>query len=1247
MIFNDKLFQAFSQTERDLDAYIEIKGVKYGASDLLKDLKVNAKADVDGVWIGRAIPKMLKAEIINNGVEIHKGDEIKAFFGVKIDKAYEYINVGTYYAQNPEYSEDRKLIKVTAYDKLKAMQTIKHGKINYPITIKSLLDLISNKANIKIDTVNLLFTDYEIKEEVFFGKDKTLIELIIAIAQMNMCFAYINYDNVLTFRRVKYANAQIYQKNIFRYRYKGEVKGFNAVVISRQPQNDDVAKKDEEAQEANEIKISNNPILDLNREKFLTKLYSEATFLPKFKGLENLTMQSNPLLEVGDVIRFDYSFIGIYEHEITMTRSVLKSQIAEKTETDYRKAKGIEDLAINTEFFVNKIKNEIVGRVGDEVGSKLTELKLDEKGITQRVESVFKANKDSLKGDDGSSFEWNLLLNSKRTVTNSDYPLVRYDLADTNLKHGEIVTLVVKAKLGENKEKFGMFNSEGYVAITDLDMTHEDFDENGIAIKTGKWKADFPQRPPKNDRLLIYPFLSTVKEESTIEWAKLVRGDKTTKEWAPHYSELYGSDGKDAFIPSYTPPQDTSRYWMDLNTNKLKYFDKTTDSWKELNEELEERIQKAESNVTDEAIINKVTKSETWKLVADKANSALSSSDFTKKINEFSTSELTSDKLMTKISNTTTWSNLNDKLNSKVDASGVSSSINTWANQTLTNAYFNTKLSQTQSYKDLNGKLTTVDSRTSRLEQTVKDFTLEFTKETQVNENLIPRTEDFSKAIPPIEYGEDLFVEKVGSLLRLYDPTNNSHGGSGDRWEFRFNREIRLTGQTFWLTMSVAPEYTAMTKIQFRLQNGDGNWSLAASPGGEVEQFRMVRLKVVAPNSGKPCRGIYLNIYNTKGVKQSAIRIQSKTLKCEIGGNYTAWSSAETDEINGANYYFGLDGVKFTYNNEDVLKVNHNNGLYVKGNGEFTGNITATSGTIGNFNISSVLRSKNGQNGSFLQIDGRGTYPFLQAGDNSNGYKFAVTTKGELYAKGAEIDGNIKARGGTIGAFIISQNSIQGPNGLRLSGHDELNPLRVNGSYINKDGYGRFGSGNFIGSHGGSGDFSSGSYRGTGNFSNGRLGGSNYNSGSEGLKLDFADIKTAVTNLLVLGGSGRIKGPYHSGPRDYMYMRFTLTGWELSNSDIRLKENIKELGHEYDKYIYDLPLIKYNYIGDDNKNPQAGVNANYLMKILPEEMAKSFLHQDDITGYYGAKYELLIPYAIKAIQDLNNRLKEIENGKHN
>lgn len=403
MIIDNELKMGFTSIERDLDSYIEINGFKYRSIGLLKDLKVNIKADKDGIWIGRAIPKMLNAEIINNGVVINAGDEIKPYFGVKIGGAYKYINVGTFYARTSELTEDRKIIKVVAYDKFKKAQTLKHGDISYPITINNLVDLIASKLEVKVDKTNLMFLDYTIKNEVFFGNDKTVIELINAIAQMNICFAYLDYDNILKFKRPERVVTSLSANNVFKIRIKDYQEKYDAIVISRQPQNDDVVQKLSQHQvESVEIKLSNNPILDLDREFFINTLLGTAREISPHYGLESLEMQSNPLLEIGDLIFWGNKAVLISEHEITMTRSILKSQIAEKTETDFKKAKGIENLAINTELYVDKVKNEIVASIGDEVGNKITELKLDEKGITQRVKTVIEENKDELKGEQGA-----------------------------------------------------------------------------------------------------------------------------------------------------------------------------------------------------------------------------------------------------------------------------------------------------------------------------------------------------------------------------------------------------------------------------------------------------------------------------------------------------------------------------------------------------------------------------------------------------------------------------------------------------------------------------------------------------------------------------------------------------------------------------------------------------------------------------------------------------------------------------
>lgn len=263
--------------------------------------------------------------------------------------------------------------------------------------------------------------------------------------------------------------------------------------------------------------------------------------------------------------------------------------------------------------------------------------------------------------------------------------------------------------------------------------------------------------------------------------------------------------------------------------------------------------------------------------------------------------------------------------------------------------------------------------------------------------------------------------------------------------------------------------------------------------------------------------------------------------------------------------------------------VTANNGFRIN----LDGSMEATAGKIGGFNIrDKVLESGSGD--SYIRISGTPNYtPILIGGNTWESANFGVSTRGIIKAK-----------------------------------NPRLNNANIHDSIIR-------------GEHYGYGNFSSGNYIGTGNFSSGYLAGTNYYSDNGMVYFPSISAGEMWTGQI----KNFIQNPAGEWVTNTAFLRFAR--WEFDNSDIRLKENIEELTDEYNQFIYDLPLIKYTYIADEKHAPQVGVNANYLMKILPDYMARSFLHVDEKTGYYGANYELLVPYMIKAIQENHKEIKEL------
>jgi hypothetical protein len=95
------------------------------------------------------------------------------------------------------------------------------------------------------------------------------------------------------------------------------------------------------------------------------------------------------------------------------------------------------------------------------------------------------------------------------------------------------------------------------------------------------------------------------------------------------------------------------------------------------------------------------------------------------------------------------------------------------------------------------------------------------------------------------------------------------------------------------------------------------------------------------------------------------------------------------------------------------------------------------------------------------------------------------------------------------------------------------------------------------------------------------------------------------------------------------------TAWS-SNSDENLKENIKPLNNVLDK-IKDYRCVEYNFKDDENEDKKIGFIAQDWQKDFSQVVNKN---KQDVLSI---KYTETIPVLLKAIQELEARVKELEN----
>lgn len=118
----------------------------------------------------------------------------------------------------------------------------------------------------------------------------------------------------------------------------------------------------------------------------------------------------------------------------------------------------------------------------------------------------------------------NLLLNSNPNVTTSSYDIIRIDLAEKPAA-SETYTFTMKATLGEDRDKFVIYNSGGIVLLSDLARVPN----TDIFTATFTWKNKEGNGAVVDDnQIFVYQFPSSGTSASTIEWAKLEKSSTFT-----------------------------------------------------------------------------------------------------------------------------------------------------------------------------------------------------------------------------------------------------------------------------------------------------------------------------------------------------------------------------------------------------------------------------------------------------------------------------------------------------------------------------------------------------------------------------------------------------------------------------------------------------------------------------------------------------------------------------------------------
>ena len=97
--------------------------------------------------------------------------------------------------------------------------------------------------------------------------------------------------------------------------------------------------------------------------------------------------------------------------------------------------------------------------------------------------------------------------------------------------------------------------------------------------------------------------------------------------------------------------------------------------------------------------------------------------------------------------------------------------------------------------------------------------------------------------------------------------------------------------------------------------------------------------------------------------------------------------------------------------------------------------------------------------------------------------------------------------------------------------------------------------------------------------------------------------------------------------------------WGDKSSDRRLKENITDTAVKALDKINRLNLVAFDFI-ESKRHEEIGLIAQEAETIIPEVISRDPENPD---GYLHIDYTAFVPYLLKAVQELDQKIKEMEN----
>ena len=332
---------------------------------------------------------MRSLTVVLLGVDsVDKDASVSATISVKNGNTWEDLTFTGYTVYEQEYDEASDCLTVLCYDgMLQAMKPF-DVTLTYPTTVAGLLGAICTACGYTNGTTTFPNSTQAVASDIYDGLGYTYRDVLTEIAQASGRTCVIT-GSTLYLLPAADSGFSITPADLQGMTFGDHYGPVNCIVLSRQPQEDNVYLQDDASVTANgltEIKISNNLLVDSARSSFLTAILNELDGLEFDTG--ELTTYGLPWLDVCDL--FTATDLDNVSHTcICLDNSCsvgkgcsgsMQTATPEESKTDYKTAGAADERSLRkTELVVDKQAGEISSKVsitdynGNEIVSKINQ----------------------------------------------------------------------------------------------------------------------------------------------------------------------------------------------------------------------------------------------------------------------------------------------------------------------------------------------------------------------------------------------------------------------------------------------------------------------------------------------------------------------------------------------------------------------------------------------------------------------------------------------------------------------------------------------------------------------------------------------------------------------------------------------------------------------------------------------------------------------------------------------------------